>query len=209
LIARVNEALRQIPHEIIIVDDTSPDGTYGVALELADRAVCKKREGQSVALMVGVLEAKYPVAVTIDADLENDPANILALVEVLGQGFDIVVAVRPRLPRFSERFFAGTVGRRIGVSDVLSNFRAIRTELVRGIELTCGETFGAELLIRAHARGLRIGEVQVAEVPRRSRPRIGGVVKGNLRILKALVVSLLLMLSLSLSSQTEAGGSHR
>jgi len=202
LIVRVNEALRKIPHEIIIVDDSSPDGTYGVAVELADRAVCKRSEGQSVALMVGIREAKYPVTVTIDADLENDPANILALVEALGAGFDIVVAVRPRLPRFSERFFAATVGRWIGVIDVLSNFRAMRTEIVRGIMLTCGETFGAELLIRAHALGLRIGEVQVAEVPRRSKPRIGGVLKSNLRILKALLISLLLMLTLSLRFQT-------
>ena len=173
-----------------------------LASELADKAICKKREGQSIALLVGIREAKYPIVVTIDADLENDPSNILTLVEALKQGYDIVVAARPRLPRFSEQLFAATVGKRIGVSDVLSNLRAMRTDQVRHIALGRGETFGAEFLIRAHRLGLRIGQVQVAETLRRSRPRIGGTVKGNLRILKALVVSLMIMLRPSMHLST-------
>jgi len=80
--------------------------------------------------------------VTIDADLENDPANIPSLVEALQEGYDIVVAVRPKLPRFSERLFAATVGKRIGVTDVLSNFRAIRTGQARHISLGQGKPSG-------------------------------------------------------------------
>ena len=65
--------LQQIPHEIIVVDDDSPDGTIQAANRLADIAITKKREGQSKGLLYGMRLAKYPVIVTIDADLENDP----------------------------------------------------------------------------------------------------------------------------------------
>jgi len=193
-IQRIHEALSNVPHEIIIIDDGSPDGTYTLALELADKAICKKREGQSIALLVGIQMAQYPIVVTIDADLENDPFNITRLVRALERGYDTVVAVRPRLPRFSERLFAAIVGRRLGVTDVLSNFRAMRREQVKHISLGRRETFGAEFLIRAYRLGLCIGEVQVAETPRRARPRIGGTVTANLRILKALVISLMIMI---------------
>jgi glycosyltransferase involved in cell wall biosynthesis len=46
--------LQQIPHEIIIVDDNSPDGTIQVANRLADVAVTKTREGQSKGLLYGM-----------------------------------------------------------------------------------------------------------------------------------------------------------
>jgi hypothetical protein len=91
--------------------------------------------------------------VTIDADLENDPSNIPRLVEALEKGYDIVVAVRPRLPRFSERLFSATIGKRVGTTDVLSNFRSMRRERVKHISLTGSETFGAEFLIRVHSLG--------------------------------------------------------
>lgn len=194
LVQGIHEALDRVRHEIIIVDDSSPDGTYTLASKLADKAICKKREGQSIALLTGIREAKHPIVVTIDADLENDPANIPTLVQTLQEGYEVVVAVRPKLPRLSERLFATTVGKRIGVTDVLSNFRAMRTDQVKQITLGLRETFGAEFLIRARRLGLRIGQIQVAETPRRSRPSIGGTLTANLRILKALVISLIIML---------------
>jgi len=108
------------------------------------------------------------------------------------------------LPRFSERLFSTAIGKHLGVTDVLSNFRAMRRERVRQISLTGSETFGAEFLIRVHQLGLRIREIQVAEVQRRARPRIGGAVMANLRILKALVISLMIMLRTSIGPSRTA-----
>jgi len=169
-----------------------------LALELADKAICKERQGQSIALLAGIQEAQNPIVVTIDADLENDPSNIPRLVKALEKGYDIVVAARPMVPRFSERLFATTLGKRLGVTDVLSNFRAMRREQVKNIPLGPSETFVAELLIRAHKLGLRIGQIDVAHTQRRSRPRIGGTATANLRILKALVISLMILLKPSI-----------
>ena len=192
LIQRVRQTLRNTPHEIIIVDDTSPDGTYALAMKVADKAICKEREGQSIALLSGITVASYPIVVTIDADLEKDPANIPRLLEALKKGYDLVVAVRPKLPRCSERLFSGTIGKKLGIRDVLSNFRAMHKDVVKEICLEHGETFGAEFLIRASRLGCRIGQVEVAETPRRRQPRIGGALIANLRILKALLVCLIM-----------------
>ena len=98
LISATRNALQQFPHEIIVVDDNSPDGTIQVANRLADVAVTKKREGQSKGLLYGMKLAKYPVIITIDADLENNPEHIPQLIQQTAK-YDIIVASRTKLPR--------------------------------------------------------------------------------------------------------------
>src|SRR4030066_1340159 len=148
LVPEIRNVLKQIPHEIIIVDDDSPDGTIQVARLLADIAVSKKREGQSKGLLYGMKLARYPVIVTIDADLENSPAHIPKLIQQISE-FDVVVASRLNLPRISEKIASKSLGRVLGVTDVFSNFRAFRKEVVSKVKLRGGETFGAEFLVIA------------------------------------------------------------
>ena len=177
-----------------MVDDDSSDGTYEVARELADKAVTKKREGQSIGLLYGMRMARYPILITIDADLENDPKLIPKLVEAM-DGFDILVASRNVLPRISERVASFVMNRILGIKDVFSNFRAYRRELVPYLNLKLGETFGGEFLVLAKKHGFRIGEIIYEPPPRRSKPRIGGTVKANLRILWALLKILILYIT--------------
>src|SRR4030066_506429 len=145
LVPEIRNVLKQIPHEIIIVDDDSPDGTIHVARRLADVAVSKKREGQSKGLLYGMKLARYPVIVTIDADLENSPAHIPKLIQQIRE-FDVVVASRLNLPRISEKIASKLLGKVLGVTDIFSNFRAFRKEGVPKLKLRGGGTFGAEVL---------------------------------------------------------------
>jgi len=183
LIRRVRSTLHDVPHEIIVVDDSSSDGTLKVAERFADVAVGKIREGQTKGLLYGAKLSKFPVVVTIDSDLENSPEGIPKLVEKLNM-FDLVVASRSVVPRFSERWAAKTLGKICGVSDFYSNFRAYKKETLVN-NLRGGETFGGELLIIAKKKGFRIGEITYNAPPRRSKPRIGGSIKANLRIMIA------------------------
>ncbi len=191
LIPEIRNVLKETPHEIIIVDDDSPDGTIQVARLLADVAVSKKREGQSIGLLYGMRLAKYPVIVTIDADLENSPAHIPKLIQEISE-FDVVVASRLNLPRISEKIASKSLDKVLGVTDVFSNFRAFRHEVVSKLKLRGGETFGAEFLVIARKKRLAIGEIKYASSIRRKNPRIGGKIQANLRILSALIKSLLI-----------------
>ncbi len=184
LVLAVRNVLSGVPHEVIVVDDSSSDGTLEAAKRVADVAVGKKREGQTVGLLFGMRMAKYPVVVTIDADLENDPACIPELVRLTAE-YDVVVASRTKLPRFSEKLASKTLGKIVGVCDSFSNYRAYRKEIIPKLSLKHGETFGAEILVVAKKQGLKIGEMHYAPPPRRKRPRIGGKIKANLRILWA------------------------
>jgi dolichol-phosphate mannosyltransferase len=189
LIFVLRNVLQQIPHEIIVVDDNSSDGTIQTAQRLADVAVTKKRECQSKGLLYGMRLAKYWAIITIDADLENDPKHIPELVQQTAK-YDIVVASRTKLPRVSEKLASKTLGKLVGVTDTLSNFRAFRKATVSEFNLRGGETFGAEFLVIAKKRGLTIGELKYDPSPRRKKPRIGGTIKANLRIIWALIKSL-------------------
>ena len=189
LILTIRGVLQLVPHEIIVIDDNSTDATIQIANRFADVAVTKPREGQTKGLLYGMQFAKYPIIVTIDADLENNPEHIPALLQQIAQ-FDIVVASRTKLPRISEKIASKTLGRLLGVTDTLSNFRAFRKAAVSEFNLRGGETFGAEFLVIAKKKGLRIGEIRYDPPPRRKNPRIGGTIKANLRIIWALIKSL-------------------
>jgi len=193
LVPSIRNVLQSLEHEIIVVDDNSPDGTIQIANRLADVAVTKPREGQSKGLLYGMKMAKYPIIITIDADLENEPADIPKLIQKINE-FDIVVASRTKLPRISEKIASKTLGKIIGITDTFSNFRAYRKETIPHFNLRGGETFGAEFLVIAKKNRLKIGEIHYEPPPRRRKPRIGGTIKANLRIIWTLIKSLTLCL---------------
>jgi len=69
LVSAIRRVLQNLPHEIIIVDDNSSDGTIHIAKRLADIAVTKPREGQTKGLLYGMQLAKYPTIITIESTL--------------------------------------------------------------------------------------------------------------------------------------------
>ncbi len=181
LIQRIQKTLEGKVFEVIVVDDESTDGTVKIAKEIADITIGKPREGQTKGLLYGAKLSKHPIIVTIDSDLENPPELIPKLLEKIRES-DVVVASRSTLPRFSEKCAAKTLGQLCGASDFYSNFRAFKREAINGIKLRGGETFGGELLVAAKKSGFKIGEVIYDAPPRRSKPRIGGSFRANLRI---------------------------
>jgi glycosyltransferase involved in cell wall biosynthesis len=194
LILNVRTVLKSKPHEIIVVDDNSSDGTAQIAKRYADLVVTKKREGQTKGLLHGMRLAKYPIIITIDADMENTPRCIPKMARLTSK-YHMVVASRNKLPRISEKIASKTLGKLVGVNDFFSNYRAIRKEIIPNFKLEGGETFGGEFQIIAKKEGLRIGELQYTAPPRRKNPRIGSTTKANIRITWALIKSLKLYLT--------------
>ncbi|MEZ5238152.1 MAG: glycosyltransferase [Microthrixaceae bacterium] len=101
LIGRIHEALEGIPHEIVVADDNSPDGTWEVAERLAasDPSLVVLRRfhdhGLSAAVLDGMSVARGSHLAVIDADLQHDPAILPRMLEVLRSGeADVVVGSR-------------------------------------------------------------------------------------------------------------------
>jgi len=83
LVAEIRAALTAIPHEIVLVNDGSSDGTLAECQSLTDVRTFTHRKacGQSAATQTGVRAAKGPWCVTLDGDGQNDPADIPLLWE--------------------------------------------------------------------------------------------------------------------------------
>jgi dolichol-phosphate mannosyltransferase len=190
LIQRIKLTLKDIPHEVIVIDDSSPDGTFEIAKQYADTAISKQHEGQTSGLLFGAKIAKFPVIITIDSDLENPPELITKITQKLAS-HDVVVASRKALPRFSEKWAAKTLGKICKTTDFYSNFRAYKKEVLTEANLRYGETFGGELLIIAKKHGYKICDLEYDPPPRRGNPRIGGAIKANWRINIATIKCLL------------------
>ncbi|KPJ65811.1 MAG: glycosyl transferase [Coxiella sp. DG_40] len=89
-------------YEIIFVDDGSSDNSLAVLtrLQKADhrvRVICfRKNFGQTAALSAGFTHAQGKIIVAIDADLQNDPADIAKMIAKLDEGFDVVSGWRKK-----------------------------------------------------------------------------------------------------------------
>jgi glycosyltransferase involved in cell wall biosynthesis len=183
--------------EAVFVDDGSTDGTFAALTRLHAgagnvRVVRLRRNfGKAAALAAGFAQAAGDVVVTIDGDLQDDPAEIPRLLAKLDEGFDLVSGWKTRRQdplsrRLLSRVFNGVVGRISGLRlhDMNCGFKAYRTEVVRGLPLY-GELHRF-IPVLAHYRGYRIAELPVNHRPRahgRSRYGLERYLRGFLDLL--------------------------
>jgi glycosyltransferase involved in cell wall biosynthesis len=185
------------PWEAVFVDDGSTDGTFAALTRLhnsADnvRVVRLRRNfGKAAALRAGFDQAQGDTVVTIDGDLQDDPAEIPRLLAKLEEGFDLVSGwkTRRRDPlsrRILSRIFNRVTGAFSGVHlhDMNCGLKAYRVEVVRGLRLY-GELHRF-IPVLAHYRGFRIAELPVNHRPRehgRSRYGVERYLRGFLDLL--------------------------
>lgn len=167
--------------EIIFVDDGSTDGTYDQLqkIQAADANVwvirLRRNFGQAAAFSAGFDLARGSVIITMDGDLQNDPADIPLLIEKIDQGYDIVSGWRvKRQDNFITRRLPSMIANSLiswvtGVKlhDYGCSLKAYREEVVKNIHLY-GEL---HRFIPAIASWMGI---QVAEVPVNHFPRTHG-----------------------------------
>ena len=185
------------PWEVVYVDDGSTDGSWA-ALTLLHaahenvRVVRLRRNfGKATALQAGFAEASGNVIVTMDADLQDDPAEIPRLLAKLDEGFDLVSGwkTRRRDPlsrRIVSKIFNSVTGWLSGVHlhDMNCGLKAYRAEAVRGVRLY-GELHRF-IPVLAHHRGFRVAELAVNHRARehgRSRYGLERYVRGFLDLL--------------------------
>jgi glycosyltransferase involved in cell wall biosynthesis len=179
--ASLTEALAEggWTYEILVVDDGSTDRSFEVLRELQRqdarlRVVRFRRNyGQTAAFAAGFDRAQGDVVITIDADLQNDPADIPALLAKLEEGYDVVSGWRQdRQDRFFDRRLPSVLANRligwvtdVRIHDYGCSLKAYRRDVLADVRLY-GELHRF-LPALAHAAGARVAEIPVRHHARR------------------------------------------
>src|SRR5918997_3490976 len=178
--AKLDEALKSLGRsaEIVYVDDGSTDGSLRILREIAEldrrvRVVALRRNyGQTAAMAAGIDAARGKVLIPMDADLQNDPADIARLLEKLDEGFDVVSGWRKeRQDKMVSRKIPSMIANRIisfigGVRlhDYGCSLKAYRREFLKEVRLY-GEMHRF-IPIYASWVGARVTEIPVRHHPR-------------------------------------------
>jgi glycosyltransferase involved in cell wall biosynthesis len=171
-------------YEVIVVDDGSTDGTLETLKTLRTRhpelriIAFDRNAGQTAAFAAGFRAAGAPIVVTLDADLQNDPADIPRLVTKLREtGATAVAGYRPTRRdtawrRLQSRIANGVRNRLNGeaIRDTGCSLKAFQTDAVRAVPLFAGMHRFLPTLIKMN--GGTVTEIAVSH-----RPRKHGVTK--------------------------------
>ena len=167
-----------VPHEVVLIDDGSADGTFEVLRRIQKshqhvRVIRFARNfGQTAAFAAGFAYARGQFIVTFDGDLQNDPADIPRLLEI-ARTHDVVCGWRKdRKDDFLTRYVPSVIANQliglvsgVHVHDVGCSLKVFRAEVVKPLKLTPG--MHRYLPALASQLGDRVTEVVVNHRPRR------------------------------------------
>lgn len=175
-----SQRLRNLGHEteVLVVDDGSRDGSFRVLKDACPtrpwlRLIRLRRNfGQTAAMAAGIRAATGEVIIPLDADLQNDPADIPRLLDKLAQGYDVVSGWRRQrqdawltriLPSRVANWIIGRVGG-LPLHDYGCTLKAYRREYLDGVSLY-GELHRFIPLF-AYWQGAKVTEIEVSHHPR-------------------------------------------
>lgn len=176
------------PYEVIAVDDGSRDGSTKLLRELAETreplrvVVFRRNAGQTAAFDAGFRHASGDIVVTMDADRQNDPADIPRMIEKLDEGFDFVTGWRKNrkdgmfLRKVPSKIANWVIRKITGtqIHDLGCSLKVYRRHVTDEMKLY-GEMHRFISVI-ADGLGARVAEVEVHH-----RPRVAGVSKYGLK----------------------------
>jgi glycosyltransferase involved in cell wall biosynthesis len=147
-------------HELVLVNDNSPDGSWDVICQLAERHPwihpinLMRNYGQHNALLCGIRAAQYAVIVTMDDDLQHPPEEIPKLLAVLAEGHDVVYGTPEREQHGLGRDFASWVTK-LTLQNVMGAeiarqvcaFRAFRSVVATAFDHYAGSFVSIDVLL--------------------------------------------------------------
>jgi glycosyltransferase involved in cell wall biosynthesis len=166
------------PYEIIFVDDASTDRSFDLLANLVETDArlkvirLRRNFGQTAALSAGFDEAQGDVVVSLDGDLQHDPADIPALLAKLDEGYDIASgwrknrvdnAITRRIPSRVANWLMSKISG-LDLRDFGTTFKAYRAEILKEVDLY-GELHRF-IPALASFYGARVAEVPIRNVPR-------------------------------------------
>ena len=205
LVGQIEEAFAPLEteYEVIFVDDGSTDSSWDVMTQLAAdnprvRAIRFRRNfGKAAALAAAVDEARGERVVTMDADLQDDPAEVPRLLAELDDGADLVSGHKadrkdPLGKRIPSKFFNMMTNVMTGlkINDHNCGLKAARTEVYRRVPLY-GELH-RYIPALAHQTGYKVRELAVNHRPRehgKSKYGLERYVRGAIDLLTVMTIT--------------------
>jgi len=198
-----------VDYEILFIDDGSTDTTFDNACALAAQdpklrvIKFRKNYGQTAAMAAGINHARGKILVTMDGDLQNDPADIPEFLKTIDEGYDIVVGwrhnrqdklVTRKIPSKIANWLVGIVTG-VPIKDNGCSLKAFRADLIRNIPLY--SEMHRFIPAMTSLAGARLMEIKV-----RHHARKHGVSKYGLnRIYKVLLDLLVIKTIVSFAAQ--------
>ena len=195
------------PYEVIFIDDGSSDGTLEILLDLRERnpnvkiISFSRNFGQTAALSAGIDFSKGDILIPMDGDLQNDPEDILTLLQKIEEGYDVVSGWRKgrkdsflsrRLPSMIANKIISLIGG-VHLHDYGCTLKAYRRDILKNIRLY-GEMHRF-IPIYAQWIGARVSEIPVRHFLRGSGASKYGMSRVFKVILDLMVVKFLLSYS--------------
>ncbi|MCK5035201.1 MAG: glycosyltransferase family 2 protein [Candidatus Sabulitectum sp.] len=178
LLAEISEAMGKKSWNAVIIDDGSNDGTWDTISDLSGRYPLKglrfgANRGKAAALAAGFDKADGQFIATLDADLQDDPAEILPMMDIMEkEGLDLVsgwkkVRNDPAGKRLPSKIFNGVVGLTTGIHlhDFNCGLKVYRKAAAKSLELY-GEMHRYTPVL-AFRNGFKVGEKAVNHRPRK------------------------------------------
>jgi len=176
---------------VIVVDDGSIDKSSKIAGQ-AGAIVVEHIEnlGYEAALNTGFKKASQlgvDAVITLDADGQHDPNLIPLFLQQLEQGNDLVLGVRNKVPRLSERLFAFYSHLKCGIKDPLCGMKAYRMNVYNDLGFFDSyQSVGSELAFYGALKQYKVVQIDFIVKDRQDNSRYGQVFQANFRILVAL-----------------------
>ena len=183
--------------EVLLVNDGSPDHSWDVIESLIQKypwvrgIKLLRNYGQDNALLCGIRESHYDVIITMDDDLQHDPADMPKLIAMLNEGYDVVYGV-PRVRRqvwwksILSAIVKWAISSVMGVRTIrdISSYRVFRAELKQAFNSANSLDVQIDVLLSWAAT--RFASVEIEEAPRT-------VGTSNYNFTKLIKVSLLIL----------------
>ena len=195
------------PYEVIFIDDGSSDGSLEILLDIIKRdpnvktISLSRNFGQTAALSAGIDLSKGEILIPMDGDLQNDPEDILSLLQKMEEGYDVVSGWRKnrkdpfftrRLPSMIANKIISLIGG-VYLHDHGCTLKVYKRDILKNIRLY-GEMHRF-IPIYAQWVGARVSEIPVHHFPRRSGSSKYGMSRVFKVILDLMVVKFLLSYS--------------
>ncbi|MEE4310894.1 MAG: glycosyltransferase family 2 protein [candidate division KSB1 bacterium] len=165
-------------YEIIFIDDGSTDSSYEILGQLYDQTYnvkiyqFRKNYGKSAALSHGFSMARGEIVITMDADLQDDPKEIPALISKIESGYDLVSGWKkkrydPFIKKHSSKLFNWTtrVVSGLHIHDMNCGLKAYRKSVIKSVSIY-GQLHRFIPML-AHWQGFNVGELEVQHHPRK------------------------------------------